>query len=81
VAVRVEEYAAPTTPPLSDVVVTLSCVPTISVNVPVAVWGELALSLTVTTTVELPLAVGLPVIAPVEELRESPAGSPVAFQV
>ena len=35
-------------------------------------------SLTVTVTVEVPAAVGVPEISPVPELMDRPAGSPVA---
>ena len=46
------------------------------VTVPVAI-DEPAVAVIVTVVV--PAAVGVPVIAPVVELRESPAGKPVAL--
>ena len=36
------------------------------------------LSVAVTVTLEVPAVVGVPVISPVEELIDRPAGSPVA---
>jgi len=48
------------------------------VQVKVADPESPALSVTVTVTVEAPTEVGVPVISPVEELIDSPAGSPVA---
>ena len=48
---------------------------TVIVTVPVAI-DEPAVAVIV--TVDVPAAVGVPVIAPVVELRDSPAGKPVA---
>jgi len=47
------------------------------------VWVEVAViaSVTLTTTVDVPAAVGVPEIVPVEELIDRPAGRPVADHV
>ena len=53
----------------------------VRLNVADIVSGGAELSLTVTVTLEVPLAVGVPVMAPVLALIDKPAGNPVALQV
>jgi hypothetical protein len=50
----------------------------VSVHDTEAVCGVAALSVTVTVTENVPVAVGVPLTVPVAESTERPAGSPVA---
>jgi hypothetical protein len=82
VAASVAEYALPIWQPGSFVVVTASgAAAGATFNDRVAEAFCPAESVTVTTTDEVPEAVGIPEIAPVEALRVSPAGNPVWDQV
>ena len=88
VAWKVKPYAEPA---VAGAAVTCACVVEIAggagllivrVTVLELDLGPAALeSVTVTTTLALPLAAAVPEIAPVLELIESPAGRPVALQV
>ena len=82
VAATVALYAAPTTPPGSDVVVMDGGAMMVIDRLAVAVkCVGLVESVTVTATVLAPAVVGVPVMAPEEALIVSPAGNPVADQV
>src|SRR5260221_8978974 len=52
--------------------------PVFTVQVKVAVPDAPVVSVAVTVTVDVPAVVGVPEISPVEELMDSPAGSPAA---
>lgn len=82
-AATVALYAAPTVPLGSvAVVIESNAGAIVTVNVLVAVCGVgVPESVTVTFTVLVPAAVGVPVICPVLVLMLSPAGNPVADQV
>lgn len=76
-AARVCEYAVPTVPLGSDVVVISSAG---ALMVRLKAWLAVALAVSLTWAVKLnePAVVGVPVIAPVDELSESPAGRELA---
>jgi hypothetical protein len=77
VAATVAAYAVPTVPPANVVVEnTIAGAAAIAIeNVAVAVSAGDPVSVNVTVKLGLPAAVGVPVIAPVEPLRLSPAGN------
>ena len=62
-------------PPGSEVVATESGIFIVIDRLAVAVLAGLLESVTVTVKLEVPVAVGVPVIVPLEALRLSPAGS------
>jgi hypothetical protein len=75
-------YAKPTAPLGSDVVVIVSPLPIVIENCCEAVkCGGPVLSVAVTVKDVVPLAPGVPVIAPVEAFSVNPAGSAVLVQV
>jgi hypothetical protein len=78
-AARLAEYAVPTVPLESDVVVTVSGAG-VTASARLAEAVAPFESVTVTPTVKLPAAVGAPVITPAVE-ADKPAGKPVALQV
>jgi hypothetical protein len=83
VAATVAEYAALTLPPVSGeavVILSAGAIVTDRFLVAVACVGLLE-SVTVTATVLVPDAVGVPPIAPVDAFSVRPAGSPVAVHV
>src|SRR6202453_1953180 len=75
VAASVAEYPAPTVAPGSTDVVTDSGASTVIDNGCVAVIAGLLESVTCTVKADLPAAVGVPEITPVEAFSDSPAGS------
>jgi hypothetical protein len=80
-AANVPAYGTPATPLDRAVVVTVRALLMVSVRLLVAdARVGLVESWTVNTTVLVPAAVGVPVIAPVEAFTLSPTGSPVADQ-
>ena len=79
VAAREALYAEPTTAFVNDVVEMATGATTTIVRLLVAVIAVgVVESVTVTDTVLLPAAVGVPVMAPVDAFTVRPAGSPVA---
>ena len=73
VAAAVCEYAIVTSPPAKAFVVIVGAAPIVIDSALLAEAPKL--SVTFSVKLELPVAVGVPVIAPVAALRFSPAGS------
>ena len=81
-AANVAEYAEPTMPPDSEVVVMDSGGVIVSERLAVAFKGVgVEESVRVIATVLVPAAEGLPLMTPVDALMFNPAGRPVAAQV